>query len=178
VGKNTTNTKAKTPAPAVPAGVGFYFDKFAAAHQNPANKIIHIIFIPLLLFGLFGLTWVIPFPYIKFLGHYNGDFNWSSFLLAFLVYFYIRLSPALGYVVLFVMLLYFYIITQMAQWQKVGGPSIALVCGVIFLISVIALFLGYKKEGKKLSFEYRYKNILVAPLFLVQMIFRRFNIKY
>ena len=176
--KNKATPKTKTPAPAVPAGVGFYFDKFAAAHQNPANKIIHIIFIPLLLFGLFGLAWVIPFPYIKFLGHYNGDFNWSSFLLAFLVYFYIRLSPALGYVVLFVMLLYFYVITQMALWQKAGGPSIGLVCGAIFIFSVIALFFGYIKEGKKLSFEYRYKNLLIAPLFLVSIVFKRFSIKY
>jgi len=178
VAKNKATPKTKTPAPAVPAGVGFYFDKFAAAHQNPANKIIHIIFIPLLLFGLFGLAWAIPFPYIKFLGRYNNEFNWSSFLLAFLVYYYIRLSPALGYVMLFVLLLYFYIITQMVLWQKAGGPSIALVCGVIFFISVIALFFGYKKEGKKLSFEYRYKNILVAPLFLVQMVFSRLKIKY
>jgi uncharacterized membrane protein YGL010W len=173
-----TKVKNKAPAPAVPAGVGFYFDKYAAVHQDAANKIIHIIFIPLLLFGLFGLAWVIPFPYIKFLGRYNGDFNWSSFMLAFLVYYYIRLSPALGYVVLFVLLLYFYIITQMLQWQKSGGPQIASVCGVMFLISAIALFFGYIKEGKKLSFEYRYKNILIAPLFLVQLVFRRFNIKY
>jgi hypothetical protein len=78
--------KTKTPTPAVPAGVGFYFDKFAAAHQDRSNKIIHVIFIPLLLFSLVGLFWAIPFPQIKFLGAYNQDFNWSSFFLAFLVY--------------------------------------------------------------------------------------------
>jgi uncharacterized membrane protein YGL010W len=169
----------KAPAkPAVPAGVGFYFDKFAAAHQEPSNKIIHLIFIPLLLFSLVGLFWSIPFPQIKFLGAYNQDFNWSSFFLAFLVYYYIRLSPTLAYPMLFIMLIMFYIVTKMDEAQKAGGVAVWMVCGVIFLISVIALYAGYKKEGKRLSFEYRRKNLLIAPLFLLSLIYKRFGIKY
>ncbi len=176
--KTKVTPKAKTPAPVVPAGVGFYFDKFAAAHQDRLNKIIHIVFIPLLLFSLVGLFWAIPFPQIKFLGTYNQDFNWSSFFLAFLVYYYIRLSPVLAYPMLFIMLVMFYIVTKMDAWQRAGGLAVWMVAGVLFLISVVALYAGYKKERKKLSFEYRYKNLLIAPLFLFSLIFKRFGIKY
>lgn len=177
--KNKTSTKVKPEPEVKPGSVEFYFDKFAAAHQDPANIVIHIIFIPLLLFSLFGLLWAIPFPYIKFLGQYNADFNWSSFLLAFSIYYYLKLSPVLSYFMLFIMLAYYYIITLLVQWQKAGGPpQLGALCGLIFVISCAALYGGYKKEGKKLSFEYRYKNILVAPLFLVHLVVKRFKIKY
>jgi uncharacterized membrane protein YGL010W len=174
--KKITKTQ---PTPTIkPGSVEFYFDKFAAAHQNPANILIHIIFIPLLLFSVFGLLWAIPFPYIKFLGQYNADFNWSSFLLAAIVYYYLKLSPILSYFMLFIMLAYYYIITLLLQWQKAGGPALSTLCGLIFVISCVALYAGYKKEGKKLSSEYRYKNILIAPLFLVHLLVKRFKIKY
>lgn len=168
----------KTPVQPVPAGVGFYFDKFAASHQEHSNKIIHVIFIPLLLFSLVGLFWSIPFPDLKFLGQYRQDFNWSSFFLAFLVYYYIRLSPVLAYPLLFIMLLMFYIVTKMDEAHKAGGVAVWMVAGMIFLFSVIALFAGYKKERKKLSFEYRRKNLIIAPLFLLSLVFKRLGIKY
>lgn len=176
--KNKVTPKGKTPAPAVPANVGFYFDKYAASHQDSANKIIHIIFIPLLLFSLVGLFWAIPFPHIKFLGAYNQDFNWSSFFLAILVYYYIKLSPPLAYPVLFIMLIFFYAVTKLDELQKAGGPAVGMISGIIFLIAVAGLLIGYIKEGKKLSFEYQYKNLLIAPLFLLGMVFKRFGLKY
>ena len=175
--KKKSNTP-KTPPPAKPEGVEFYFDKFAAAHQDQSNKIIHLVFIPLLLFSLVGLFWAIPFPDLKFLGTYRQDFNWSSVYLAALIYYYIRLSPPLAYPLLFIMLIMFYIVTRMDEWQKAGGSPIWAICGAIFLVSVIALFIGYKKEGKRLSLEYRYKNVLIAPLFLLSVVFKRFGIKY
>ena len=177
--KTKLSTKVKAKSEPVKSGsIEFYFDKFSAAHQDPANIIIHIIFIPLLVFSLFGILWAIPFPYIKFLGQYNADFNWSSFLLAFSIYYYLKLSPVLSYFMLFIMLAYCYLITLLQQWQKAGGPPLGALCGLIFIISCAALYGGYKKEGKKLSFEYRYKNILIAPLFLVHLLVKRFKIKY
>jgi uncharacterized membrane protein YGL010W len=166
------------PEAAKPGSVEFYFDKFAASHQEPGNIIIHIVFIPLAVFSLFGLLWAIPFPYIKFLGQYNADFNWSSFLLAFSIYYYLKLSPILSYFMLFILLAYCYIITLLLQWQNAGGPMLWQICGLLFIICCAALYAGYKKEGKKLSFEYRYKNILIAPLFLLHLVVKRFKIKY
>jgi uncharacterized membrane protein YGL010W len=132
----------------------------------------------LLIFSLIGIFWTVPFPYIKFLGQYNADFNWASVLLAVMVYYYIKKSAVLGYFMLFVMLVFFYIITQLVQWQTTGGPNMGVLCFGIYFISLIALFIGYKVEGKKLSWEYRYKNILIAPIFLLHLILRRFKLRY
>jgi uncharacterized membrane protein YGL010W len=178
VAKNKKSTPTKTPAPVKPGGLEFYFDKYAAAHQNPVNKIIQIIAVPLFMFSVFILAWCIKFPYIKFLGQYNQDFNWASFLLAFSIYYYMRLSPVLSYFLLFILLGFFYIITEMVQWQNAGGPYLATIGLGIYCITGIALFIGYKLEGKKLSFEYRLKNSLIAPLYLLHLMLRRFSIKY
>jgi uncharacterized membrane protein YGL010W len=169
----------KTNPPPVKAGeVDFYFDKYALAHQNQDNKRLQIIAIPLLLFSLFGLLWCVPFPYIAFLGQYNSYFNCASVFIAVCIYFYLKLSPILSYFMLFVLLAFSYVIMQLQQWQKTGGPALWLVCGVILIISVILLGIGYSKERKKLSYEYRYKNILIAPLFLLHLVAKRFKIKY
>lgn len=175
--KNKKAAKVSPPT-AKAEGVEFYFDKFAVSHQNPTTKLIYIVFIPLLVLSLFGIAWVIPFPYIKFLGQYNQDFNWSSFLLAAMVYYYLRLSPVLAYVMLFILLIYFYMITSFLQVQKGGTENLALVSLVIYTLSCIALFIGYIKEGKKLSWEYRVKNMLIAPVFLLHLVLRKFKVKY
>ena len=171
-------TTKPNPPPAKTDGVDFYFDKYALAHQNPVNKRIQIIAIPLLMFSLFGLLWCVPFPYIPFLGQYNSYFNWASIFIAVCIYFYLKLSPILSYFMLFVLLAFSFVIMLVQQWQKAGGPALLLICGVIFIASIIALAIGYNQERKKLSFEYRYKNILIAPLFLLHLVARRFKIKY
>lgn len=173
------SNKTKTPPPVKLTGLEFYFDKFAAAHQNPANKLIYTTFIPLLIFSLLGIMWTIPFPYIKFLGQYNQYFNWSSFLLAFMVlYYYFKFSPMLSYFVMLILFGFYYIITQLLAWQKAGGPDFGLLSLGIYFISFIALFIGYQIEGKKLSWEYRMKNILIAPIFLLHLVLKRFKIRY
>ena len=176
--KNKKSTPPKTKVEVKPVGVEFYFDKFAASHQNPLNKLMQIIGVPLLVFGVFGLVWAIPFPYIKFLGKYNEDFNWSSFLIAISIYYYLKLSPVLSYIVLFILLAFSYLVMELLQWQHAGGPELFAVCSVMFVLACLLLYIGYKKEGKKLSFEYRYKNLLIAPLFLLHLVFRRFSLKY
>jgi uncharacterized membrane protein YGL010W len=168
----------KTEKPVPLTGADFYFAKYAAVHQQPANKLIHFICIPLLILSIMGLLWVIPFPYIKFLGAYNADFNWSSFFIAACIYFYLKLSPISSYFMLLILFLFSYAITLVAQGQKAGGPSLAILSAVVFAISVILLYIGYKKEGKKLSFEYRYKNILIAPLYMLHLILSKLSIKH
>jgi uncharacterized membrane protein YGL010W len=178
VAKNKRSSQNKTPPPVALSGVEFYFDKFAAAHQNRTNRLIYIIFIPLIVFGLFAICWSLKFPYIKLLGKYNQDFNWASFLLAFAVYYYIRMSPVLGYFMLFILLIFFYTITELAQWQSAGGPNVGIIGLVMYFISFVALFIGYNIEGKKLSWEYRIKNMLIAPAFLLHLVLKRFSVKY
>ena len=174
--KTKKPTTVQTPAPLT--GADFYFAKYAATHQQPTNKLIHFICIPLLILSFMGLLWVIPFPYIKFLGAYNADFNWSSFFIAACIYFYLKLSPISSYFMLLILFLFSYAITLAAQGEKTGGPSLAMLSAIVFFISVILLYVSYKKEGKKLSVEYRYKNILIAPLYMLHLVLSKLSIKH
>jgi uncharacterized membrane protein YGL010W len=158
--------------------VDIYFAKYAESHQNPTNKLIHWICVPLIVFSLFGLLWAIPFPYLKFLGSYNGYFNWASFLIGFSVYYYYKLSPVLSYFMLLVLMIFSFGVIQLDQWQKAGGPALWLTCLVIFLLSWIGQFIGHKVEGKKPSFLDDLKFLLIGPIWLLHFILKKYSIKY
>jgi len=158
--------------------VDVYFDKYAESHQNPTNKSIHWICVPLIVFSLFGLFWAIPFPYLKFLGKYNGFFNWASFLIAFSIYYYYKLSPVLSYLMLLILLAFSYGIIELDTWQKTGGPAIWQVCLGIFIISWVGQFIGHKIEGKKPSFLDDLKFLLIGPIWLLHFILKKFSIRY
>lgn len=155
-----------------------YFDQYAESHQNPTNKLIHWICVPLIVFSLFGLLWAIPFPYIKFLGSYNGYFNWASFAIAFSIYYYYKLSPVLSYAMILVFMLFSYIIVQLAGWQQSGGPALWLISVVVFVLSWIGQFIGHHIEGKKPSFLTDLKFLLIGPIWLLHFIFKKYAIKY
>jgi uncharacterized membrane protein YGL010W len=176
---NPTNKKtASATAVADKRPVDVYFDKYAECHQNPTNKTIHWICVPLIVFSLLGLVWAIPFPYLKFLGSYNGFFNWASFLIAFSMYFYYKLSPVLSYFMLLLLFAFCYGIMELDAIQKAGGPSLWLVCLIIFVLSWIGQFIGHKIEGKKPSFLDDIKFLLIGPIWLLHFILKKTKLKY
>lgn len=155
-----------------------YFDKYAESHQNPTNKLIHWICVPLIVFSLFGLVWAIPFPYIKFMGSYNGFINWASFLLAFSIYYYYKLSPVLSYLMLLILFAFSYGVIKLEDIQKAGGPALWLICTIIFVASWIGQFIGHKIEGKKPSFLDDLKFLLIGPIWLLHFILKKRSIRY
>ena len=155
-----------------------YFDKYAESHQNPTNKIIHWICVPLIVFSLLGLVWAIPFPYLKFLGQYNSFINWGAILIAIAVYYYYRLSPILSYLMLLVIFLFTYGIVFLSNWQKAGGLPLWESCLLIFVASWIGQFIGHKIEGKKPSFFDDLRFLLIGPIWLLHFILKKFSIRY
>jgi uncharacterized membrane protein YGL010W len=176
---NPTNKKAASATAATAKRpVDVYFDKYAEYHQNPTNKTIHWICVPLIVFSLLGLVWAIPFPYLKFLGSYNGFFNWASFLIAFSMYYYYKLSPVLSYLMLLTIFAFCYGIMELDTLQKAGGPALWLVCLIIFIISWIGQFIGHKIEGKKPAFLDDLKFLLIGPIWLLHFILKNTKLKY
>src|SRR5690606_6323787 len=152
------------------------FLQYADSHQNPTNILIHWICIPLISFGIFGLIWSIPFPYIELLGKYNGFVNWASFVVAFSIYYYLKLSPTLSYGMLLIIGFFSYLIVQLEYWELAGGPALWLVCLLIFVISWIGQFIGHKIEGKRPSFLTSLKLFLIGPIWLLAKVYKRVRI--
>lgn len=158
--------------------VDAYFDKYAESHQDHTNKTIHWICVPLIVFSLLGLVWSIPFPHLDFLGRYNGFLNWASFLIAFALYYYYRLSPTLFYGMVLVVFAFSFLIVQLESWEKNGGPALWQSSLIIFVLAWIGQFIGHKIEGKKPSFLDDLKFLLIGPIWLLHFIFKKAGIPY
>lgn len=158
--------------------VDVLFDKYAESHQNHTNEMIHWICVPLIVFSLLGLVWAIPFPHLAFLGKYNGFVNWASFLIAFSVYYYYKLSPIMSYLMLLLICLMSFFIVMLEKWELAGGPAVWLVCAVIFIGAWIGQFIGHKIEGKKPSFLEDVKFLLIGPIWLLHFICKKIGLKY
>jgi uncharacterized membrane protein YGL010W len=154
------------------------FDKYAESHQNHSNEVIHWICVPLIVFSLLGLVWAIPFPHLEFIGRYNGYVNWASFLLAFSIYYYYRLSPVMSYLMLLLIFAMSILIVQLEKVEAAGGPALWLVCAVIFVLAWIGQFIGHKIEGKKPSFLEDVKFLLIGPIWLLHFICKKVGLRY
>ena len=158
--------------------VDVLFDKYAESHQNHTNETIHWICVPLIVFSLLGLVWMIPFPHIGFLGKYNTFLNWGSFLIAFAVYYYYTLSPILSYLMIGIIGIMAFFIVQLEHWQAAGGPAVWMVCLMIFVVSWIGQFIGHKIEGKKPSFLDDVKFLLIGPIWLLHFVCKKMGLGY
>ncbi|HEY4194388.1 MAG TPA: Mpo1-like protein [Mucilaginibacter sp.] len=175
--KNQNSNQGKSQPVAV-RPIDVYFAKYNESHQNPTNKLIHWICVPLIVFSIMGLLWAIPFPHLKFLGSYNGFVNWASFLIAFSIYYYYKLSPVLSYFMLLVLMIFSYGVIQLAELEKAGGPALWLVCSILFVLSWVGQFIGHNIEGKKPSFLDDLKFLLIGPIWLMHFILKKLSIKY
>lgn len=148
-----------------------WFDKYGESHQNPTNKTIHWICIPLIMFSLMGMLWTIPLPeFIQF----HPLINLGTFLIVGALIFYLRLSIPLALGMLFVggaMLYGNYLLSQ--NTEKLFSISFA-----IFFLAWVGQFIGHKIEGKKPSFFEDLQFLLVGPMWLLGFIYRSLGIKY
>ena len=158
--------------------VDIYFDKYAESHQNPVNKAIHWVCVPLIFFSIMGLIWAIPFPQLDFLGKYNTFVNWFSFVMAAVVLYYYYLSRMLAFMMIFVIGFFGWIIVSLEHWQAAGGPALWLVCLIVFVLAWIGQFIGHKIEGKKPSFFDDVRYLLIGPIWLLHFICKKFGLQY
>src|SRR6478672_5049809 len=93
--------------------VDILFQQYSQSHQHLINKYIQWVCIPLFVFSIMGLVTAIPFPHLDFLGRYNTYISWFSFLLAIMIYLYLKLSPVLSYFMLLITGVLYYFIIQL-----------------------------------------------------------------
>ncbi|HVW97799.1 MAG TPA: hypothetical protein VHA56_17650 [Mucilaginibacter sp.] len=149
------------------------FSKYSLNYQTPAQKVLQWGCMLFIVFSLLGLTWALPFPYLKFLGNYNGFFNWSSFLIAAAVYYYYQKFPSLSFIIFFMFFVFTYGIIQVAEWQKRGGPSLLLISAVIFIIAAGLQFANLKLKNKKPSVADGLQFLIISPVWAFHFLFKK-----
>lgn len=148
-------------------------DEYGESHQNPTNKLVHWVCVPLIMFSILGLLWSVPVP--EAVRAISPWLNWATLVMLLAVVYYIRLSGRLAVGMVLVWAL-------MAALLRLVDGQAALpmwaVCLIIFVLAWIGQFWGHKVEGKKPSFLKDLQFLLIGPLWLLHFIYRRLGWRY
>jgi len=150
--------------------------EYGESHQNPTNKTIHWICVPLIFWSVIALVSSIPNGLLESVfGEGSRLANWAVVAMTLAMIYYISLSIPLSIGMLLISLACLYLI------NLVAGINIApvwVVASVIFTLAWIGQFYGHKVEGKKPSFFKDLQFLLIGPAWLMHFIFKRLGIPY
>jgi uncharacterized membrane protein YGL010W len=134
-------------------------DRYGESHRNAANKAIHWVCVPLIIWsGLAALwAWTPVAAYV---------------LIALTTAFYASLSLPIAVGMLAVSAVMILPLTQIAPEHLLA------VAGVVFVLAWIGQFVGHLIEGRKPSFLEDIKFLLVGPAWLLGFVYRRLGIAY
>ncbi|KUJ81598.1 DUF962 domain-containing protein [Microbulbifer flavimaris] len=148
-----------------------WFSEYGESHQNPTNKAIHWIAVPVIYATVIGLVWSIPQP--AFMAEIAW-LNWAVVALvpALMFYALMSFSVALGMVALSVVCLW--------GWSIVDrlGFSVWQVSLLLFVVMWIFQFIGHHVEGKKPSFFKDVQFLLIGPAWVIGFLYRKLGIRY
>jgi len=149
-----------------------WLNEYGESHQNPINKMIHWICVPLIMLSLIGLLASIPNEFKINIGINTYLINWAMIFLVLANLYYFKLSKSLfiGMILISFLLLYGVELLKLYQiplWQS----SL-----LIFSIAWIGQFIGHKIEGIKPSFFKDIQFLLIGPAWLLSFIYKKLNI--
>jgi uncharacterized membrane protein YGL010W len=148
-------------------------NEYGASHQNPTNKLVHWVCVPLIMFSILGLLWSVPVP--EGVRAISPWLNWATVVMVLAVGYYLRLSVPLAAGMVLVW-------AVMALMLRVIETSVPLplwtVCLLIFVLAWVGQFWGHKVEGKKPSFLKDLQFLLIGPLWLLHFVYRRLGWSY
>ena len=150
-----------------------WLDAYGESHQNPTNKKIHWVCVPLIMLTLLGLLSLIKIP----LSIANMPINLSHILLVVALLFYLRLSISISFGMIIISFITLFIINRL----EIIFPDINQLLYLyisIFVLSWIGQFIGHKIEGKKPSFFEDIQFLLIGPAWLLSFIYNKIGIKY
>ncbi|MFI4968440.1 MAG: Mpo1-like protein, partial [Gammaproteobacteria bacterium] len=71
-----------------------WLDDYSVSHQNPTNKRIHWICVPLIMLSALGMLWTVPRP--AFFFSLSPYLNWATLLILASLIYYLLLSVRLA----------------------------------------------------------------------------------
>ena len=147
-----------------------WLEAYGESHQNPINKRIHWICVPLIMLSLLGVLWPLQFSFIS----QSEYFNATTVLIFFAGIYYFKLSFSMGVGMLAISLFMILLITYLND-SMVNSLSFYI---VVFILAWIGQFVGHKIEKKKPSFFEDLQFLLIGPLWLLSQLYNFLNIKY
>ena len=148
-------------------------EEYGDSHENPANKFIHWICVPVIVWTVVALLWSIPFPLS--LQIVWIPVNWATLALVLVQIYYFRLSFKLG----LGLLAYNVLMIWITVWVMAVSPwPLWQVALAVFVLAWIGQFIGHVFEGKRPSFFKDLQFLLIGPAWLMSFIYRRYGIPF
>jgi uncharacterized membrane protein YGL010W len=146
-----------------------WLDAYGDSHQNPVNKTIHRIAVPIIVLDLLGFLHLVP---TQALGAFVPPASWLLVIVA--LAFYVRLSTPLAIGMLLLTLPSMAVLDAgLAVLGAWALPALVAVFGITWA----AQFVGHALEGKKPSFFEDVQYLLIGPLWLLADAYRRLGLK-
>jgi uncharacterized membrane protein YGL010W len=133
-------------------------DRYGEFHRNRANKAIHWVCVPLILWSVLGALWTVS-PVVAYVA------------VAVTMVFYLWLSLRLALGMLAVMALMLWSLTML-------GSQLLIVSVAVFVVAWIGQFIGHILEGRKPAFLEDVRSLLIGPAWLLADLYRRLGIEY
>lgn len=146
-----------------------WMDEYALSHQHPTNQIIHKICVPLIMFSVIGLIWMIPLP--AFFPR-TSYLNWATLFVLGCLIFYLSLNFIISVGMLILTGIMVFICQKLYDLGWLLHVSL-----LIFIISWIFQFYGHKLEGKKPSFLKDLAFLLIGPLWVLRFFYQKIGLK-
>jgi len=142
-----------------PRAIDVLLARYGESHRNPVNELIHIVCIPAIVFSLLGILWALH-PAVALL------------VVAAALAYYVTLSRtfALGMGVMAGAML---VLLAMLPDGTVLPTSIG-----VFVAAWLGQFVGHHIEGKKPSFFDDLRFLLIGPLFVLSILYRRIRLAW
>ena len=132
---------------------------YAESHRNPTNEIIHCVCVPAIVLSVLGFIWAAhPLAALA--------------AVALSLFYYARLSLPFAFGMLLMsgaMLGLLYCLPQKAILPGAIG---------VFVVAWIGQFIGHHIEGRKPSFFDDLRFLLIGPLFVLSLLYRRLHVAY
>jgi uncharacterized membrane protein YGL010W len=149
-----------------------WFSEYGECHQNPKNKAIHWVCVPLITACVIALLWDLPRPQLM---QQHAWLNWGTVVITASLLFYLRLSVTLA---IGMSLATGLIVAGIIAYERLTLAPVYQLALVVFVVAWIGQFVGHSIEGRKPSFFNDIQFLLIGPIWLLGFVYRRIGIPY
>ena len=142
-------------------------DRYGESHRHPINKRIHWFCVPLIMWSLLGLLWLVPVPAGML------TLNGAIIITVLAMIYYLNLAPGLAAGMLPVVIVMLAIVHAVEN----SGAGLLVVSVIVFVLAWIGQFIGHTIEGKRPSFLEDIRFLLIGPLWLLAFVYKRLGIR-
>jgi uncharacterized membrane protein YGL010W len=151
-------------------------NEYGESHQNPTNKLVHWICVPIIFWSITALLWLVKLPFDIPIIDIQG--NLTLLILVIVLVYYSRLSISLSIGMALFSVFCGFVSYELELMTEESSVKLWMLAVGAFVLAWIFQFWGHNIEGKKPSFLKDLQFLLVGPAWLMHFIFKKVGLGY